>query len=103
MRIKAQDGAPQTDTTCLQRFGKGQIAKDLPAYDSLDQAIVTAHQLLKADLTTSLRSLEQGDPGLAPGIPRSLSVCKQKTPPELRGLFLPNLARLAEIHHCTWG
>jgi len=63
IRIVAQDRAPQADATCLQRFVERQAAKELLAYDSLDEAVVTAHEVVEGKMTASLRLLEQGGLG----------------------------------------
>jgi hypothetical protein len=82
--IKSQNGAPETDATCLQRFGEGQIAQYLLAHDGLDQAVVTSHQLVQAGLASRLRPLEQGGLGGGAGATLFVSLCAYWAPPGLR-------------------
>jgi len=81
MRIVAQDRSPQADAACLQGFHEGKVAEELLAHDSLDQTIVTTHQVVKAAVATGLRLLEQGDLGGRTEIPHPTTVNGQGTPP----------------------
>ena len=82
MRVETQDGPPQADATGLQRFGKGEVAENLLAHHSLNQALMAAHELIQTAVAARLRLFEEGDFGEQAGIPPLTTTARNHgTPP----------------------
>jgi hypothetical protein len=59
LRVIAHDGPPETNTTGLQRLGKGQCPQELAADDRLDETIVLGHEVIQAGRASCLGLPEQ--------------------------------------------
>ena len=81
LRVKAQNGTPQADTTGLQGFTIRQAAQGLPSHDAMDQGLVRGHQSFQTVAASRLRLLEQDDPGLPAGVAHSPILAIHKAPP----------------------
>jgi len=101
--VKAQDGAPQADATCLQGLDKRQLAQYLLAHDGRDQSLVRCHESRQAVTATSLRLAKKGGPGGQTGAAcRSILVIHGTPPSEMSHYPTRRLNRGAQGRE-TWG